>query len=82
MNPKIAIKPFLEDCLNLLVYYVFDSDLYEQNQVTKKEAVAEIFVTVTDKGQKMERINILNNVITENEVRELAKKSISNLLTD
>lgn len=82
MNPKIAIKPFPEDCLNLLVYYVFDSDLYEQNQVTKKEAVAEIFVTVTDKGQKMERINILNNVITENEVRELAKKSISNLLTD
>jgi hypothetical protein len=82
MNPKIAIKPFPEDCLNLLVYYVFDSDLYEQNQVTIKEAVAEIFVTVTDKGQKMERINILNNVITENEVRELAKKSISNLLTD
>jgi hypothetical protein len=82
MNPKIAIKPFPENCLNLLVYYVFDSDLYEQNQVTKKEAVAEVYVTVTVKGQKLERIDILNNVITENEVLELAKKSINNLLTN
>ena len=82
MNPKIAIKPFPENCLNLLVYYVFDSDSYEQNQVTNKEAVAEVFVTVTVEGQKLERIDILNNVITENEVLELAKKSINNLLTD
>lgn len=80
MNPKISIKPFPVNCLNLLVYYVYDSDLYEQNQVTKKEAVAEVFVTVTVKGQKLEHIDILNNVITEKEVLELAKKSINNLL--
>lgn len=82
MNPKIAIKPFPENCLNLIVYYVFDSDLYEQSQVTAEKAIAKIFVTVTVDGQKLEHIDILHNVTTENEVLALATKTINNLLID
>lgn len=65
---------------NVLYYYVYDTKKYSENKVTKKEAVAVIFVKVVNQGQELVHIELFDKTIQKSEICELAKKQLSNFI--
>lgn len=79
MNLKVKYEP--QPCRNNTYrYFVYDRDSFCETQVTPKEAVAILYVNVTDQAQKLVNIVLIDNSIQQSEICEIAKRQICNLI--
>ncbi len=81
MKLKLKLEPIPYDLPQLYIYYVYDSEVCENDQIKENEAVAKVIVEVTREGQEMRRI-IRKKEITNEDILNLCKRSLSNLIVD
>lgn len=79
MNLKIKYSPDLCVLENMYVYYVYDGNLYQDNDVNKVNALAYIYVKITSQNQQVIHIDIKDSRIQMNTVRKLAKENLLNI---
>lgn len=81
MTLKLKLEPIPHDLPQLYIYYVYGSEVYENDQIKENETVAKVIVEVTREGQEMRKI-IRKKEITNEDILNLCKRSLSNLIVD
>ena len=80
MNLKIKCASELCVGNNLYVYYVYDGNLYQDGKVNKGNALAFIYVKITSQNQHVIHIDIKDNRIQMDKIKELAKEKLYSVM--
>lgn len=81
MTLKLKLEPIPHYLPQLYIYYMYDSEVCKNDQIKENEIIAKVIVEVTSEGQEMRRI-IRRKEITNEDIINLCKRSISNLIVD